>query len=507
MATTVSISTGQMLGKYQVTGHIANGAMGMVYRARDTKLNRDVALKVLYPHLTNDLGLMRRFQREAQTIAQLNHPNIVSLYDTDESDGYHYIAMQLIDGPSLGARLRQPGVKSMSSNDALEIAKQIGSALDYAHSRGLVHRDVKPDNILCSSDGRYFLTDFSIVQLANATHLTQAFASLGTPAYMSPEQGQGSKTIDQRSDIYSFGVVLYELLAGIPPFEASTPIGVVMKHINEPPPPLARARPDLPPPIRKLVERALAKKPTDRYQRASELVSAAQQIQQGVPQREGGSTLRVVVAGVSALVLAGAGVLTMSALRAAGTSNSGATATRAPETTALSVIPTAAAEATPTRAVAAPPTVTALPQPTVAPVIQQQETTVTPLATSTEAPIETATPPPTETALPTATPVPTSAGAATRRIVTPRPRRTLAPRPTATPLVRVVVPTSYVQQPPPAPTQAPPPGGGDSGGGGNPQPPPAATQAPPPPPQPTSPPAPPTAAPPPKEPTAAPPPP
>ncbi len=244
-----TLAPGQMLGKYKVTSHIANGAMGMVYRARDTKLNRDVALKVLFPHLTGDPNLMRRFQREAQTIAQLDHPNIVALYDTDNADGYHYIAMQFIDGASLGSRLRQGGPRP-GVRDTLEIARQVGSALAYAHTRGLVHRDVKPDNILCSKDGRYYLTDFSIVQLADGTHLTQTFASLGTPAYMSPEQGQGNKVIDHRSDIYSFGVVLYELLAGTPPFEATTPIGVVMKHINEPPPPLSKRRPDLPADLR-----------------------------------------------------------------------------------------------------------------------------------------------------------------------------------------------------------------------------------------------------------------
>jgi eukaryotic-like serine/threonine-protein kinase len=152
MANSAQLSPGQTLGKYQIVSHIANGAMGMVYRARDVKLNRDVALKVLYPHLTSDVNLMRRFEREAQTIAQLNHPNIVSLYDTDAIDGYQYIAMQLIDGVTLGARIRQGGITNrMTVGDMLEVAKQIGSALEYAHSRGLVHRDVKPDNILCSA--------------------------------------------------------------------------------------------------------------------------------------------------------------------------------------------------------------------------------------------------------------------------------------------------------------------------------------------------------------------
>ncbi len=482
MASSISISVGQTIGNYQITGHIANGAMGMVYRALDTRLNRDVALKVLYPHLTNDESLMRRFQREAQTIAQLNHPNIVSLYDTGVHEGFHFIAMQLIDGPSLGARIRQNGPgKPATLRDTLEVARQIATALDYAHSRGLVHRDVKPDNILCTGDGRYYLSDFSIVQLANATQLTQGFASLGTPTYMSPEQGQGSKIIDQRSDIYSLGVVLYEMLAGIPPFEANTPIGIVMKHINEPPPPIARVRPDVAPAARKLVERALAKKPADRFQRGRELAAEAERLLSGASEGNATPNLRLVIAAISALAVASAGLLGLSALQIS--SQSAPTATAAPAT-----LP-GATQNRPTVTVL-PATATLLPSstplPAATPTAAFEPTTAVLVPTSTAAPLETATPLPTKTRIATATSTPQVA--ATRRpqlratrVATRAPRRTS----TATPAVTV---TEATQVPP---TAAPGGGGGGSGGGGGdgggggsaPQPTPT---LPPPPPAPTS---------------------
>ncbi len=498
------LTPGQMLGKYQIVSHIANGAMGMVYRAHDVKLNRDVALKVLYPHLTSDVNLMRRFEREAQTIAQLNHPNIVSLYDTDSIDNYQYIAMQLIDGVSLGARIRQGGAANrMTVNDMLEVAKQIGSALEYAHSRGLVHRDVKPDNILCSSTGRYFLTDFSIVQLANATNLTQAFASLGTPAYMSPEQGQGSRTIDHRSDIYSFGVVLYEMLAGTPPFEASTPIGVVMKHINEPPPALSKVRPDLPLPVRQLIEKALSKKPADRFQHANLLVSSAERAlaAPAEAQAAGNNRLRLVLGGAALLAL----ILTGGAVMALVTGN----LDPAGRNTPVAATPTAPPANTQTPLAAtktiAAPTETALPTVTPLPVRVEPTNTIesgpTPEPTSTAAPLATEVVA-TETVLPTATAEPSATPQvrATRR---PLPRPTARPRATATrvvinppaPVPTALPPTAIIQQPPqnnPPPSNPPP---------NNPPPQPT---SPPPPPQPTSAPPPPTSAPPP--PTSAPPP-
>ena len=423
-----TLSPGQMLGKYKVTSHIANGAMGMVYRARDTKLNRDVALKVLFPHLTGDPNLMRRFQREAQTIAQLDHPNIVALYDTDNADGYHYIAMQFIDGASLGSRLRQGGARP-SVRDTLEVARQVGGALAYAHTRGLVHRDVKPDNILCSKDGRYYLTDFSIVQLADGTHLTQTFASLGTPAYMSPEQGQGNKVIDHRSDIYSFGVVLYELLAGTPPFEATTPIGVVMKHINEPPPPLNKRRPDLPADLRKFIEKALAKKASDRHQSASDLVRGAEQLlaNGGTVKSNDEHRLRWLLAGVAVIVLAVGGVVTMALLANRADPSATATATVVAATSATSV-PASGDTASATPAPTDAPTTVASTPTTLAPAAA----TETGLPTSTQVALPTETPRPTRTPLPSATPLPTLTETPT---VTPTPTASLTPTRTPSPTV------------------------------------------------------------------------
>jgi serine/threonine-protein kinase len=500
MSTAASLKPGFTLGKYTILSHIANGAMGMVYRARDTKLNRQVALKVLYPHLTNDANLMRRFEREAQTIAQLNHPNIVALYDTDTADGYVYIAMQLIEGVSLGTRMRQQaGVQKASAKDTLEVARQIGAALDYAHARGLVHRDVKPDNILCDADGKYFLTDFSIVQLANATNLTQAFASLGTPAYMSPEQGQGSRAIDHRSDIYSLGVVLYEMMAGVPPFEATTPIGVVMKHINEPLPPLHKTRPDTPGAVRQLIERALAKQPAQRFQKASDLATSAERAltAPAVPQQAPESRLRLVLAGggLFALLAAGVTALLLISSSSPGEASGGATNTapaaiiEAPASTA-----TPAASPTPSTTPTAAPTATPLPRTTAPTATADAAPTVTPLPTSTAVPLVTETPIP-----PTPEPTLTIAVAPTRaptRIVRPRP--TARPRATARPIVvqPTAPPAQYTAVPPtpePQPQQPSQPQP-------QPQPPaPAPTSTPaPPPPQPATPaPPPPTSAPPP----------
>jgi eukaryotic-like serine/threonine-protein kinase len=450
MSTAAALKPGFTLGKYVILSHIANGAMGMVYRARDAKLNRQVALKVLYPHLTNDVNLMRRFEREAQTIAQLSHPNIVALYDTDTADGYVFIAMQLIEGVSLGARMRQnAGVNKASAKETLEVAKQIGAALDYAHARGLVHRDVKPDNILCDNDGRYFLTDFSIVQLANATNLTQAFASLGTPAYMSPEQGQGSRTIDHRSDIYSLGVVLYEMMAGVPPFEATTPIGVVMKHINEPLPPLHKTRSDAPAGVRQLIEKALAKQAAQRFQKASDLVASADRAlnapEPAASAPEGRLRLALAGGGLIALLIAGVAGISLLTGSSQSEASAGATNTAPPVVVeAPAATATATPSATPAPTSTDAPTATPLPRRTEPAATTDTSPTVTALPTSTALPLVTETPIPTASPEPTLTAVVIPTRAPTR-VVRIRPTARPTARPRATDLPTVVQPTTPQQ--------------------------------------------------------------
>lgn len=226
--------TGRQLGPYRVVAPLGEGGMAAVYKAYQAGMDRYVALKILPRELAKDAGFVARFSREARLITKLEHPNILPVYDFGDAEGFTYLAMRFVQGGTL-ADLMERGALQVSH--ICNIVSQVGTALDYAHSSGIFHRDVKPSNILIDPAGNCLLTDFGIAKMVESSiQLTQTGGILGTPAYMSPEQGLG-RPLDGRSDIYALGVVLYELVTGRLPFQAETPVAVVLKHIQDPLPP------------------------------------------------------------------------------------------------------------------------------------------------------------------------------------------------------------------------------------------------------------------------------
>ena len=266
---------GRTIGQYRVISMIAQGGMATVYLAVHIGLNRKIALKVLLPVYAQNREFVERFQREAQAAAKLKHPNIIQIYDAGQIEGYYFIAMEYIEGGSLQDKVAELSRqrKRMDIDTALSITRQIATALDYAHRHGIIHRDVKPSNILLAEGGRAILTDLGIAKAVAGTALTKTMMAVGTPQYMSPEQGKGEE-IDHRADIYSLGVVLYEMLAGRTPFQADTPWAVIHQHVYETPPPLERFNPAIAPSIREIVNKAIAKDPLRRYRTAREMAVA-----------------------------------------------------------------------------------------------------------------------------------------------------------------------------------------------------------------------------------------
>ena len=269
--------------QYLVEAEIGRGGMAVVYRATDIRLHRKVAIKVLPPELAFNADVRERFLREAQMAAGLAHPSIVPIYTVDEREGIVYFVMALVDGESLAERLtREP---RLPIEDARRILAGVADALAYAHSRGVVHRDVKPDNIMLeTSTGRAVVTDFGIARAAQGdTRLTVTGVAIGTPAYMSPEQALGERELDGRSDIYSLGVIGFQLLAGETPFKASNTPAMLVKHVSESPRPLAMLRPDVPAPLASAIARALAKKPEDRWPDATAFREALLSTREAAP--------------------------------------------------------------------------------------------------------------------------------------------------------------------------------------------------------------------------------
>ena len=263
---------GPQISHYRLEHEIGRGGMGIVYRATDTKLGRPVAIKVLPPEATTDQDRHRRFVREAQAASALNHPNIVTIHEIGEEAGATFIAMELVEGQPLDRVLRGG---ALPIADALSYGEQVAAALDAAHARGIVHRDIKPANIVITRDGRAKVLDFGLAKLVEApatdetitAHGTRPGTILGTPAYMSPEQAEG-RAVDARSDIFSFGAVLFEMLAGRRPFTASSDVGLVTAILRDTPPSLRSLRTDAPGEAEAIVARALEKDPAGRYQDA-----------------------------------------------------------------------------------------------------------------------------------------------------------------------------------------------------------------------------------------------
>lgn len=256
-------------GRYQIEALLGQGGMAAVYRGRDLRLGRPVAIKLLHQHYAADDEFLQRFKHEALSAAHLSaHPNIVDVYDVGQDGAINYIVMELIEGQDLKALLRREG--ALPPARALAIAAQIADALDYAHRRGLVHRDVKPQNILVTPDGQVRITDFGIAKSHLSTAVTQTGITFGTADYISPEQAQGLPATPQ-SDIYSLGVTLYEMLTGQLPFQGANPMAVALQHIQQPPPPLRRFNPAIAPALEQIVLRLLAKDPQQRPASAAEV--------------------------------------------------------------------------------------------------------------------------------------------------------------------------------------------------------------------------------------------
>src|SRR5438067_2909082 len=244
-------------GRYELVELVGSGGMSSVYRAHDRLLERDVALKVLHSHFLDDEEYVERFRREARSVAQLSHPNIVTVIDRGESDGQQYIVFEYVDGESLKQLVDRTG--PLPARRVIELGLQIADALAFAHQHGLVHRDVKPQNVLVTQDGEAKVTDFGIARSLDVEHgVTQTGTVLGTSNYLSPEQARG-QAVTPATDVYSLGVVIFELLTADLPFSGESFVAVAMKHINDQPPSLFEKRPDVPVRLVYAIERALAK--------------------------------------------------------------------------------------------------------------------------------------------------------------------------------------------------------------------------------------------------------
>src|SRR3954451_18098253 len=274
--------------RYELEELVGTGGMSSVFRAHDRLLDRKVALKVLHEQYTADADYVERFRHEARAVAALSHPNIVTVIDRGEHEGRQFIVFEYVAGENLKRLIERRGPAPVAT--ALELAMQIGRGLSFAHQQGLVHRDVKPQNVLLNGDGQAKVTDFGIARSLDVQHgMTQTGTVLGTFDYIAPEQAQGHR-VDEHTDVYSLGVVLYELLTGEVPFPGENFVAVAMRHINEPPPPIRDRRPDVSPRLEAAVHRAMAKDPADRFQTMAELADELEACLDEVA--DGGVTLR-----------------------------------------------------------------------------------------------------------------------------------------------------------------------------------------------------------------------
>ena len=264
-------------GRYRIMRKLGSGGMADVYLAEDEELGRRVAIKILNDRHANDEQFVERFRREAKNAAGLSHPNIVSIYDRGEAEGTYYIAMEYLDGRSLKELVVARG--PLPIPDAIAAMRQVLGALRFAHRKGVVHRDIKPHNVMADADGRLKVTDFGIAR-AGVSQMTEAGSIIGTAQYLSPEQARGT-AVDQRSDLYSVGIVLYEMLTGEVPFTGDSPVEIAMRHLSDTPRPPSLIRPEIPPDLDMVVLRALAKSPEDRFQTAEEMDAELERVAAG----------------------------------------------------------------------------------------------------------------------------------------------------------------------------------------------------------------------------------
>jgi|WetSurMetagenome_2_1015567.scaffolds.fasta_scaffold00008_22 eukaryotic-like serine/threonine-protein kinase len=259
----------EQIGHFKILQIVGMGGMGVVYKAMQDPINRIVALKVLPPQLSLNDELTKRFDIEAKAISRLQHQNIVSLYEAGEDKGYRYFAMQFVDGESLASRIQAK--KPMPASEIIDIAKQICRGLRYAHAQNVVHRDIKPQNILIDKENIARLSDFGIAKIFSSSGITMTGVTVGTPEYMSPEQAEGAE-VDGKTDIYSLGVVIYEMLTKKPPFLANNPVATAYKHVHEIPIPPSMKRRDAPKRLELIVLKALKKDKKERYDTIDEML-------------------------------------------------------------------------------------------------------------------------------------------------------------------------------------------------------------------------------------------
>ncbi len=268
----MSFAIGENVGPYRIIEQLGQGGMATVFKAYHAALDRYVAIKVLHPAFKEEPNFLSRFQREARVVARLEHPNIVPIYDYAEHKGQPYLVLKFIEGQTLKAYMNE---KHLTKEEAVEIVDAVGSALAYAHNQGVLHRDVKPSNVLLSPDGSIYLADFGLARMAQAGASTLSKdVMLGTPQYISPEQGQGMSDLDQGTDIYSFGVLLYEMVVGRVPFNADTPFSIIHDHIYTPLPLPSTVNPNVPRVVERVLLKSLAKDRKDRFEKVEQQVIA-----------------------------------------------------------------------------------------------------------------------------------------------------------------------------------------------------------------------------------------
>lgn len=276
MLGTKSKLIGRQIGKYVLQELLGEGGMGQIYKARHSALDRDVAIKLIHLHRVSDTSVVERFRREAKVVAALRHPGIVQVYDFDVEDDIFYMVMEFVQGESLAHRLESIDAQGgdLPLEEALRLMRLITAAVAYAHNRGVIHCDLKPDNVMLNVEGQPILTDFGIAKFVSGERLTSTHDILGTPHYMSPEQGSGRWKIDARTDVYSLGVMLYELTTGQLPFSGDTSMSIMFQHINDQPLPPRSINPHLPEAVEQIIQKAMAKDPAWRYPSAQEMLAA-----------------------------------------------------------------------------------------------------------------------------------------------------------------------------------------------------------------------------------------